>query len=66
MSQFNILPNHEVINFNRPPSFNKQERMNIFALDTRTRKILKGLKRAPANNQEITQIHQEDQDIASM
>lgn len=49
MSQFNILPNHEVINFNRPPSFNKQERMNIFALDTRTRKILKGLKRAPEN-----------------
>lgn len=49
MSQFHILPSHEITSFNKPPSFNKKERMGFFSLDTRTKNILKGLKRSPEN-----------------
>lgn len=51
MSQFQVLPEHEVKDFNQPPKFNKQERMTVFSLDTRTKKILKGLKRNKPENE---------------
>lgn len=49
MGQFHILPDHEITNFNKPPSFDKKERMSTLSLDTRTKNILKGLKRSPEN-----------------
>ena len=49
MSQFHVLPEHEVTRFNQSPRFDKNERMAVFTLDTRTIKILQGLKRVPEN-----------------
>ena len=49
MSQFHVLAKHEVSKFNQPPRFDKNERMAVFTIDTRTIKILQGLKKVPEN-----------------
>jgi hypothetical protein len=50
VSQFHILPEHEITDFNRPPRFDKTQRMAVFTLDTRTHKILKSVQKNKPEN----------------
>lgn len=50
MSQFHILPEHEITDFNRPPRFDKTQRMTVFALDARTHKILRSIQQSKPEN----------------
>ena len=50
MSQFHILPEHEITDFNRPPRFDKTKRMAVFALDARTHKTLRSIQQSKPEN----------------